>query len=368
MKNIFAGKKKAGDEEKEEKKKKSPLREWVDAIVFAVIAATIIRWLFLEAFTIPTPSMEKTLLVGDFLFVSKINYGARTPETPLQIPLTHQVIWGTKIPSYLDWIQLPMYRLPGISHVKRNDVVVFNYPPELKHPVDLKTNYIKRCIGLPGDTLQVIDTQVYINGKSIGNPPQMEHRYYMVTNEVVNDRVFKKYNITEYNKVHGGYFIITEEKTVEELKKLAFISDVSEMKMTQDQVRRDIYPQSPLFPWNEDYFGPITVPSEGMKIELNDSTIALYRDVIENYEHNKDVSIDSTGISINGQKITTYTFKQDYFFMMGDNRDNSEDSRFWGFVPKDHIVGKALFIWLSIDKNESLFHKIRWGRLFSLIR
>jgi signal peptidase I len=162
---------------KKPQKPKSKSREWVDAIVFAVIAATIIRWLLMEAFTIPTPSMEKSLLVGDFLFVSKMHYGPRTPKTPLQVPLTHQTIWGTNIPSYVDWIQLPQYRLPGITSVKRNDVVVFNYPPELRYPTDLKTNYIKRCVGLPGDNIEVRDLQVFINGEAIENPPQMQFSY-----------------------------------------------------------------------------------------------------------------------------------------------------------------------------------------------
>jgi signal peptidase I len=353
--------------DKSSKAKKSPLREWVDAIVFAVIAATIIRWLFLEAFTIPTPSMEKTLLVGDFLFVSKIHYGARTPQTPLQIPLTHQTIWGTKIPSYVDWIQLPTFRLPGISKVKRRDVVVFNYPPEFKHPVDLKTNYIKRCVGIPGDTLKVQDMQVYIDGKPLENPPKMQYRYYLMSNEVINERLFRKHDISEFHRVHGGYFVMTSAKTAEELKAYSFISEVKVMEMPADQVTRDVYPQSPDFPWNEDYFGPIVVPAKGMEIEINQKNLALYRNVIENYEHNKDVKVDSATLIINGEQVLKYRFKQNYYFMMGDNRHNSEDSRFWGFVPEDHIVGKALFIWLSIDKDESILHKIRWSRLFSLI-
>jgi len=166
-------------EKKKEKKHKSALREWVDAIVFAVIAATIIRWLLLEAFTIPTPSMEKSLLVGDFLFVSKIHYGPRTPKTPLQVPLTHQTIWWTNIPSYVDWIQLPQYRLPGFTSVKRNDVVVFNYPPELKYPVDLKTNYIKRCIAIPGDCLKVENARVFVNGEPAPTPPKMQLKHFI---------------------------------------------------------------------------------------------------------------------------------------------------------------------------------------------
>ena len=365
MRNIFSKKRK---EEDKEKKKKSAVREWVDAIVFAVVAATIIRWLFFEPYVIPTPSMERTLLVGDFLFASSLPYGARTPETPLQVPLTHQYIWGTKIQSYLDWIQLPMFRLPGVSHIKRNDVVIFNYPAELNHPVDLKTDYVKRCVGLPGETLEVRDTQVYINGEPLTNPENMEHRYFLATNEVINERVFDKYNISEYDKVQGGYFVLTEKKTADEMKKLGFISEVTEMKLTRDQVRQDIYPQSKMFPWNEDFFGPIKIPARGMTISLDDSTVALYGTVIKNYEHNKDVTIEDGKISIDGKQITQYTFKQDYYFMMGDNRDNSEDSRFWGFVPKDHIIGKALFIWLSINHKASLLHKIRWSRMFSAIQ
>ncbi|HLF35414.1 MAG TPA: signal peptidase I [Cyclobacteriaceae bacterium] len=347
---------------------KSALREWADAIVFAVIAATFIRWLFLEAYTIPTPSMEKTLLVGDFLFVSKVHYGARTPRTPLQVPLTHQTIWGTKIPSYLNWIRLPMYRLPGFSRIRRNDVVVFNYPPEFKHPVDLRTNYIKRCVGTPGDTLQVRDMQVYVNSTPLPNPPKMQFRYYVMTGEVINDRVFKKHDISEYHRVQGGYFVMTSEKTAGELKAYSFISDVKVMEMDSDAVNREIYPQSDDYPWNEDFFGPIVVPGKGMEIEVNEKTLALYGAEIENYEYNKDVKIDSGRLYIDGEQVLKYRFKQNYYFMMGDNRHNSEDSRFWGFVPEDHVVGKALFIWLSIDKESSFFKKIRWGRLFSLIR
>jgi signal peptidase I len=181
-------------------KKKSAVREWFDSILFAVVAATLIRWLFFEAFTIPTPSMENSLLVGDFLFVSKLHYGTRTPKTPLQVPLTHQTIWGTNIPSYTDAVQLPQYRLPGFSEVKRGDVVVFNYPPELQHPVDLKTNYIKRCMGLPGDKLEVRDLQVYANGTAVENPVRMENEYFVATTTAVNEaKVFKENGISLYN-------------------------------------------------------------------------------------------------------------------------------------------------------------------------
>lgn len=359
-------KKKGGDAG--EKKQKSVAREWVDAIVFAVIAATIIRWLFLEAFTIPTPSMEKSLLVGDFLFVSKIHYGPRTPKTPLQLPLTHQKIWWTDIPSYVDWIQLPQYRLPGFTSIKQNDVVVFNYPPELQYPVDLKTNYIKRCVGLPGDSLKVVDTQVYINGEAIENPEKMEFRHNIVTQQQIKDRVFKSYDITDYERTNYGYIAQMMPETAKKFEQLPFVEKVEILKMNEDQVNPRVYPKSPqLFPWNEDFYGSIWIPTKDASIPLNEMTIALYRDVIENYEHNDEVRIENGIVFINGEEVNEYTFKQDYYFMMGDNRHNSEDSRFWGFVPKDHVVGKAFFIWLSLDKYESFLHKVRWNRIFNLI-
>ncbi len=355
-------------ENKEDKPQKSVAREWADAIVFAVIAATIIRWLFLEAFTIPTPSMEKSLLVGDFLFVSKIHYGPRTPKTPIQMPLTHQKIWWTDIPSYVDWIQLSQYRLPGFTSIKQNDVVVFNYPPELNYPVDLKTNYIKRCVGLPGDSLKVEDTQIYINGKELDNPVKMEFRHNIITNQDIKERVFKKYDITDYERTNTGYIAHTTPETAVEFEKLAFVEKVEILKMSGEQVNPRVYPKnSQLFAWNEDFYGSIWIPKEGTTIALNELTIALYRDVIQNYEYNDEVSIENGKMIIDGQEVTEYTFKQDYYFMMGDNRHNSEDSRFWGFVPEDHVVGKAFFIWLSLDKYETFINKIRWSRFFNLI-
>lgn len=353
---------------KEKKVKKSPLREWTDAIIFAVIAATLIRWLFLEAYTIPTQSMEKSLLVGDFLFVSKVHYGARTPKTPLQMPLTHQKIWLTDIPSYLDWIQLPQYRLPGFSDVERNDVVVFNWPTDFDYPVDLKTNYIKRCVGVPGDELKIVNGQVYINGQKGENPPEMQFQYYLQTNQQINERVFKKYGINrDVRAANGGYFIHTTPETAEELKKLSFIIDVVSLKRKPSDFNPEIYPKSDLFQWNQDNFGPLKVPAEGETIELTTENVAKYGFVIENYEGFDDgeVVIENNQIKINGVAIDEYTFNQNYYFMMGDNRHNSLDSRFWGFVPEDHIVGKALFIWLSLDANGGFTDYVRWSRLFN---
>lgn len=370
-------------------KKKSAAREWLDSIVFAVVAATLIRWLFMEAFTIPTPSMEKSLLVGDFLFVSKLHYGTRTPKTILQLPLTHQKIWGTDIPSYSDAIQLPQFRLPGFTSVKSGDVVVFNYPvPEPgqpDYPSDLRTNYIKRCIGTPGDVVEVRDLQVYLNGKPMENPPKMENRYFLKTTEIVSEKVFRRYGITDFedhsetynDTIPGndvsGYYIRTTPATADLLKEQAFVKGID---LERDEKGRSsleifgqsMYPESRLFAWNRDFYGPITVPKKGVTVQLDEKNIALYQLVIKRYESNENVEVTPTGIKVNGKAITAYTFKQDYYFMMGDNRHNSADSRFWGFVPDDHIVGKAVFIWMSIDPNpENIFNKIRWNRLFRII-
>ena len=347
------------------KPKKSKSREWVDAIVFAVVVSTLIRWLFAEAFTIPTPSMENSLLVGDYLFVSKMHYGTRTPKTPLQVPLTHQFIWGTKIPSYVDWVQLPQYRLPGFSSVKNNDVVVFNYPAEMEFPTDLKTNYIKRCIGIAGDSLQVKKTQVYINGKAVTNPVNYQHRYLIATDQAINDRVFKKLHISEFMPINGGYVVHTTAEGANELGKMAFVKGVMLNQQDSGSVNPQVYPQNvKRFPWNEDNYGPIWIPKKGATIQLTPANVAMYSVPILNFEGNTGVEVRDSLLYINGEVQTNYTFKHDYYFMMGDNRHNSLDSRFWGFVPSDHIVGKAWFIWLSIDPMGTFIDKIRWNRLF----
>jgi signal peptidase I len=352
------------------KVKKTPGQEWTDAILFAVIAATLIRWALLEAFTIPTPSMEKSLLVGDYLFVSKVNYGPRTPKTPLQVPFTHQKIWGTNIPSYSTLIQLPQYRLPGLQKVKNYDVVVFNWPPEEEYPTDLKTNYIKRCMGIAGDTLQVKDLQVYINGKPAVNPPKMQFRYLVKTADVLSKNFFKKLDITDYQPLmNDEYFIYTTDETAEKLKSMDGIKQVVLSKRPAGEAEPRIFPNSSKFIWNEDNFGPLWIPKKGATIKMDSNNIILYGTTISKYENLDNASVEGDKLMIDGKEVKEYTFKQDYFFMMGDNRHNSLDSRYWGFVPEDHIVGKALFIWLSIDKDpEHFYNTIRWKRLFNIIK
>jgi signal peptidase I len=367
---------------------KGPVAEWTEAIAFAVVAATLIRWTIMEAYTIPTPSMENSLLVGDFLFVSKFHYGTRTPATPIQIPLTHQKIWFTEIPSYLDWIQLPQDRLPGLTKIKNNDVVVFNVPglsennyeqPDrskwINYPVDLKMNYIKHCVGIPGDKITVRDRQLVVNGVPSENPELMRYRYLVKATDVLNDRVIENLNLDGDDFQFEGldnanqaiYTMFLTVEGVATIKELPYIKSIEVMPI-------DAYGESPTFPpysklkWTGDNYGPLTIPSKGLTISLNDSTIAFYGKMIKEFEHNKNVQIDSSGVSIEGKRITEYTFKQDYYFMMGDNRHNSLDSRYWGFVPADHIVGKGFFIWLSIDKYGSWFNRIRWSRFFKPIR
>ncbi|RYF86376.1 MAG: signal peptidase I [Chitinophagaceae bacterium] len=352
-------------EKKAPKKPKGFFQEWGDAILFAVIAATLIRWATFEAYTIPTPSMEKSLLVGDFLFVSKLHYGPRTPITPLQVPLTHQTIWGTTIPSYSDAIKLPSYRLPGFSEVKNNDVVVFNYPPEEQHPTDLRTNYIKRCMGIAGDSIEVRDMQVFINGKPAENPEEMQYRYYLLTDQAVNERVFRDLDITDVAMVQGGYLVWTKPTTIPKLQQLGFIKDIILTKDPAGQGDPEIFPHSSKYKWNKDYFGPLYIPKKGATVAINPTTLPLYETAILKYEGNENARVQDSTLYINDQPVTNYTFKQDYFFMMGDNRHNSADSRFWGFVPHDHVVGKAVMIWMSRDPYESV--GIRWRRIFNII-
>jgi signal peptidase I len=386
-------------EDKKETKvsQKSALREWFDSILFAVVAATLIRWIFMEAFTIPTPSMENSLLVGDFLFVSKLHYGTRTPRTPLQVPLTHQKIWGTEIPSYTSALQLPTFRLPGFTSVKNGDVVVFNYPIEDQYPPDLRTNYIKRCIGIPGDKIEIKSQQVFVNDKLSPTPPEAEHGYMVYTSdETWGADYFRKFNIVNDNRdpqqptlnwqqiapfvdslkrnVVLGYKINTTAQIAEKFKSIDGVKSVEPLLDIQGKTL-DAFsePIGTLYSgeqtkWNRDFFGPLQVPKEGQTIQLNPQTIAFYGPVIQRYEDNGKVELTANSVKVNGQAITSYTFKQDYYFMMGDNRHNSYDSRFWGFVPEDHIVGKAVFVWMSIDPNpETFWKKIRWGRLFSII-
>ena len=347
--------------------KKTFIREWGNALLFAVIFASLIRWAAIEAFKIPTGSMEQTLLAGDFILVSKLHYGTRTPQTPLQIPLMHQTIRGTDIPAYLPWIKLPMYRLPGFSKVKKGDKIVFNCITELDKPVDLRTYYIKRCIGLPGDEVRIDNLQVYINEEAQPVYPGLQHRYYLKTQEKLNGRFFSRYAIREYTPVQEGYLVHTTAQTAAQLRKLSQIQETRRIVMPAGSLNPAVYPNSFLFAWNEDNWGPITVPAQGMVIPINEENLEKYQKFITLYEGNQQVAVHENQLWINGKAVKEYTFRQNYYFVLGDNRPNSVDSRFWGFVPEDHLVGKAVFVLFSIDPQKSSWKKIRWNRLFRLV-
>ncbi|WMJ74764.1 signal peptidase I [Cytophagaceae bacterium ABcell3] len=357
------------------KKKEAPKtksKEWLDAIVFAVIAATLIRWAFLEAFTIPTQSMEKSLLVGDYLFVSKVHYGTRTPKTPLQLPLTHQTIWGTNIPSYLDWIQLPQYRLPGFTSVKNNDVVVFNYPPD-DYPTDLKTNYIKRCLAIAGDTFEIRNQEVLINGTPVEDPPQTQFSYYVEPHgRPLFTRfrtLLRKYNVTDFDAAPDGYRIWTTPETAKQFEAEEYIKRVTPLMQRPHEGDASIFPHDARFMWNQDNMGPLWIPAKGATISMTPENVVLYGHTIVNFEHLDNASVTNDQLFIDSEPVMEYTFTQDYYFMVGDNRHNSLDSRYWGFVPEDHIVGKAALLWLSIDPDpDSFINRVRWNRIFNIIR
>jgi len=380
------------------KKKKTKGREWVDAIVFAVVAATIIRVFFIEAYTIPTGSMERSLLVGDFLFVSKVNYGARIPMTPVAFPFAHHTMPITGTKAYWDGVQWDYRRLPGLSDIKRNDVVVFNFPEgdtvaleaqdrnyyELvrslgwsavnsqftvtSRPVDKRENYIKRCIGIAGDVISMKNGLVSVNGKPEMLKPTGQITYAVkfkspdVNFAVFTDMGFDiQSEITALSEPNTYEFTGTAEMMAG-VRKLNYVESVKENTALPAYQDLAVFPHDKNRVWNVDNFGPITIPKKGLTVQLDSVNMPLYERSIRIYEGNKLEKSGSDWL-INGQKATSYTFKMNYYWMMGDNRHNSLDSRYWGFVPEDHVVGKALFIWMSFNDHGSFFSKIRWNRL-----
>lgn len=354
--------------------KKTKIQEWRDSIIFAVVVATLFRWSIAEAFVIPTSSMENSLLVGDYLFVSKFHYGSRTPRTPLQVPLTHQKIWGTEFQSYLPWIQLPSYRLPGLRKVNRGESVVFNVPKNLldltERPIDLKTYLVKRCVAVAGDVLEIKDKQLFVNGEASLNPGGLKYSYLVQAKDQLHKRTLAGLGLDSEDYTFLGsnsenqavYRMLLTANQLDKVKTQAFILSVKEAPGGAG---------APLFPlamnqvWSDKNYGSLQIPVKGMSMIVNDSTLSLYGEIIEKYEGYDQVSIKEGELTIEGRPVETYKFKQDYYFMMGDNRDNSLDSRYWGFVPEDHILGKPLFIWMSFDKDGDLLHKVRWNRLFT---
>lgn len=382
-------------------------REWIDAAVFAVVAATLIRSFIFEAYVIPTGSMEKTLLVNDFLFVNKMSYGARIPQTPLSFPFVHNFMPFSKTsPSYIKEVQIPYKRLPAISSIRRNDVVVFNFPagdtiindeehgslvpyydvlrnefngnrealkdryPVLVHPMDKTDNYIKRCVGVPGDLLEVKSGILYINGQPGFQSPTSQTEYLVQTDgsPINSEFLLSELGIDVDNTkdqirfTSGQSDIFVINMTPAEAAKVKALSTVKSVALYSDNMVGQTFPNNEaLYPWTVDNFGPLRIPKKGDKVELTPANIDIYRRLITTYEHNQLDEINGKYV-LNGKEVTSYTVQLNYYWMMGDNRHRSQDSRFWGFVPETHIVGKASMIWFSYENGP------RWKRIFSSIK
>lgn len=411
------------------------IMSWVDALVFALVAVYFINLFFFQNFVIPSSSLEKSLLTGDYLFVSKVSYGPRIPETPLSMPLTQHTLPIINTKSYIEWPHWDYRRVKGLGHVKLNDIVVFNYPagdtlcsadaykdqdyyalcsyigksllasqgmeqPDLKamnpvaqrdylenvmamgrkymkdnpveygeiitRPTDRRENYVKRCVGLPGQTLQIKNRIVYLNGKANKEPDNVQYSYYVklkgqMPTELMDELGISNEDMASLNQY--GYLPLTQKAA----KKLAARKDiVADIRLNTDAQTGDLYPLNAYTGWTRDNYGPVWIPKKGATVKLNMKNIAVYERPIRAYEHN-DLKVKDGQIYINGRLAHSYTFKMDYYWMMGDNRHNSADSRYWGFVPEDHIVGKPIFIWWSHNPDHPGFSGIRWSRLFNFV-
>ena len=360
--------------EKKKSKSKSEFRSWIDAIGFAIIAATILRTFLIEAYTIPTSSMEKSMLIGDFLFVSKVAYGPRVPMTPIAVPLVHHTVPFFGIKSYSESLKFPYHRMKGLGKIKRNDCVVFNWPAEkLGRPIDKKENYVKRCVGIPGDILELTESELIVNGtaQELFKGVKNQWHYKLMTNGTgLNPNILReKYDITEggRGRNRNEYNLSLTNENRDALASFSNISSIKRKVEKKGVFANYIFPHNENYAWNIDNFGPIKIPEAGAKVDLTITNLLIYKDIIERYENNKLEIIDNQ-IYINDKLSENNVFKMNYYWMMGDNRHNSADSRFWGFVPENHIVGKALFIWMSWDKNAKGLKKVRWNRLFTSVK
>ena len=416
-------------------KPRTAIGETISSIVFAVVAATLVHNYLIQPFIIPTGSLEKSLLIGDFLFVSKFHYGPRAPMTAVSFPMVHDTIPVFKVRSYLKKPQIPYFRFPGFEKIKRNEIVVFSWPADtvrqffvkekgVRKPIDKKSNYVKRCVGLPGDTLQIIDGFVHTNGHRNQLPDRAKIQYtftafntkgisarqlaslgyrdfyrkYRIENITQNSyQQLRPYLITSTGNSAENFVAITDHKglpvdviqklglragelmetqtnltlTLEEAQQLRQVSWLDSLKQQIEKTQKPnetFFPNKLPFTWNQDNFGPIVIPKKGESVLLTKNNLALYKKIIVDYEKN-NLEILPNQFIINGKPTTSYTFSQDYYWMMGDNRHRSEDSRFWGFVPEDHIVGKPIFIWFSIEGiNDGIRNwKIRWDRVFTTV-
>jgi signal peptidase I len=370
--------------EKRDLKAPNKTMDTLGSLSFAIVVATLVHTYFIQPFTIPTSSLEKSLLVGDFLFVSKFHYGARTPLTPIAAPMVHDTLPVVKIKSYAQKPQLPYFRFPALQKIERNDIVVFNWPADtLFHmykaadkrydkPIDKKTNYVKRCTAIPGDKIEIKDGIVFVNGKESILPERAKPQYsYKVAwdgkTQVNLDYIKQELHITDaFGQIANDTLLFSAlpQESVERIKNIPGITKVE--RIIHKETDPAIFPGSKN--WNVDNLGPIYIPEAGKTVALTNETLPFYKKIISEYE-GKELLVTGNEIKIDGKVATSYTFEQDYYWMMGDNRHNSLDSRYWGFVPADHIVGKPIFIWMSIDGiNDGLKNwSIRWDRLFTTV-
>jgi signal peptidase I len=400
--------------------KNSAFIEWLDALIFAVVAVSLIHIFLFQNYKIPTGSMEKSLLIGDHLFVSKLAYGPRMPNTPIAFPFTQHTMPIIKGKSWSDIIHWPYKRLAGTGKVKNNDPIVFNFPAgdtvvvedqtpsyyeiikrtalDLKdrdshnsqalkndtyytmlarkeirdrfhiiyRPVDRRENYVKRCIGIPGDTILIKERTVFVNGKRLPENNMQQTTYAVSTNgTTINPKAFERLHISiaDQQQFTGGYILPLTKENSEKIAKFTNVIDVKPIYANAGEFDPFIFPYSKTLKWNRDNLGPIWIPSKGTTVKIDTSNICLYERIIDVYENN-ELRVEGDKIIINNVPSDRYTFKMDYYWMMGDNRHGSADSRYWGFVPEDHVVGKPKFIWLSIDKEAKGLKKIRFGRMF----
>ena len=409
--DMYVSKKVPWDFYKKTKTGKKPhwIVEWLDAIIFALIAVGLINIYLFQNYKIPTSSLEKTLLVGDHLFVSKVAYGPRNPITPLSFPLAQHTLPLLNVKSYFEHPQWKYKRLKGFGHVKHDDIVVFNFPtgdtvctkvpnPDyyqlcrdygrdrvrknnvpgidfgeiVWRPVDRRENYVKRCVALPGDSLVVKNGRVFIDGVPQTPHSGIQFNYMVVTNGTqINPKIFEKLGIAKEDQHYAGEYKLYHhmpltDANVKAIQELSNVVSVNPMKKMQGERDAQVFPHSDHYNWNADFFGPLWIPKKGETVELSKENIPIYKRIIQTYESNSFKSVGDSIFYINGEKADTYTFKMDYYFMMGDNRDNSVDSRFWGFVPEDHVVGKPILVWLSLDKDKSFPANIRWNRFFKI--
>jgi len=377
-------------------KPRSAAGEWISSIVFAIIAATLVHTYFMQPYTIPSSSLEKTLLIGDFLFVSKFHYGARVPMTTIAAPMVHDTIPLLKKKSYLfdddiskkktSWLnklQLPYLRIPGFQKIERNSIVVFNQPadtlldmndfqPDRNYykPIDKKTNLVKRCVAVAGDSLEIRDGYIYINGErtKYNDRAKIQYNFFVNTGgKGINPTSLRnRYNVREGGVMPDGTYrlTLTDTEAAKIAKNPAVINITKSMQ--PKGVDSGVFPQIPSLGWNTDNFGPIYIPKKGATVRLTKESLPFYKRIIREYEGN-DLIIKGNDILINGKDVNSYTFKQDYYWMMGDNRQNSLDARAWGYVPFDHVVGKPVLIWFSWETNEKGIKKVRWDRLFTTV-